>query len=247
MRGKLMLAVAVLITHSAAGRSADAKAREYKDASGFTLKYPEGWLLTLDPPTQSDHKLYPAEFGEALRKFGLETNPVRVLLTRESQHAGIERLAVLVSPEAAPVTPEALELELDDLRGRTRPGIVSVEEVRGEVRTINGREALDIGFVVRSARKPSSAITCRYVRFANEGRSYELVALSWPESYAKFAPSFAWMIDHFQPPAAPAAPAIGTFWLAAIGCVVGGLIGLAVVLVRSRGKGSLDRRAVRFG
>jgi hypothetical protein len=222
----MQLKIAVLLSLSICCGTVLAKAEEYVSPKGYSLRYPDGWLVAYDSREQ-----------ETPKTLGQKTNALDFIVRNP---AGSGNINIGVTNDEMVISDQA-EMELRtivipsiDMHG-SHPTDIEVEQVQ-----LGGRKVLSATFKVKATTPSTSDSAVWQVLIPGGGHTYMVTLTSREAEFDELRPLFEDMLASVKTPA-PTRHIAGTGSSAvrnvALGLIVVGLagaVGTSLIVIAKR-------------
>jgi len=180
---------------------------EYRDPSGFSFTYPEGWSALTKLTAES---LLPPEIKRWLATNKFDLNQICVMLVHHGHGDFLETVNVIISPEAIPICDESARELAGLITTQFRFAGMSFESPVAQVRQIGEKQAIVIDLLMH---KPGVPVPIRERQFylTLGGNTYLITCVGSAESFARYPSIFEHMVASFHADAsAPSRVGVGT-------------------------------------
>jgi len=210
-------------------------AGEYRDQSGFSFTYPDGWYAA--GKFENLAKL-PPELAKWIANNHIDLNQVAVVLIHSGRGSFLDNLNVVVVHDEMPLDDASIREIENGLPGQYRSMGVSIENLEGHVQQVGNNKAMVVDY---RSRLPGLSLPMRqrqyYVPLG--GNTYIVTCTSTSEGFARSAPLFEQIVESFATTASNPAGALNHFKtdkvliFGVIGGAVFGMIGALVAAWKS--------------
>lgn len=203
-----------------------ARGGEYADPSGFSITYPDGWVVVNRAAMSGAQQALPPEMRDWVAKNKLDLSKVAVMVVRNGQEDFLENLNVVVNNQQIPTDDNAVKQLTAAMPGQYAAMGAQVTNIQGRVQKVASRDAVVVEY---DARLPGveTPLRQRQVALPGGGKTYIVTCTARADTFDKYQPTFDAVLASFKAPA----PA-GFDWSRVFSTgVIGGLIGLVVAVV----------------
>jgi hypothetical protein len=219
MRGAWLVGSLLLLAcgaHAAAG--------EYTDPSGFSLKFPDGWVAVNSGLMEHSSDTIPEAVKAMVANGQVDLNSIAVMVIRDSKDDTFENLNVVVEKEQIPVDDNSLkELKTVVAQQYSKMG-VTITNFQAKIQKVANRDAIVMDFDSQQA-----GVKQKQVMLPGGGKTYIVTFTGDPATFKNYEPTFDTILANFQAPAPVAAKGFNwnkTLTMGIVGGVIGGLVGL---------------------
>jgi hypothetical protein len=225
LRAGLVLATLVLATGATS-----TVAGEYRDPTGFSFVYPEGWFVVPNLQDVTKDKSLPPGIRNWLEKHPIDLNKARLLLVRNADDEFLQNLNVVVVDQQQPVNDTLLKQNLKLFPQQFTSMGLNVNDLQGRLQKVGINEALvfDYRFIVPGTE---TEVKQRQVHIPGGGKTF-IVTCTWKaDTSADSLQPFENMLASFNVPA----PIARRFDMTSVlrGAIIGAVIGALIVLFRT--------------
>ena len=215
--------------------AAAAVAGEYRDPSGFSFTYPDGWFAA--GKFENLAKL-PPELARWIANNHIDLKQVAVVLIHAGRGNFLDNLNVVVFHEEMPLDDASIKEIEKGLPAQYRSMGVSIENLESHVQQVGNNKAMVVDY---RSRLPGLSFPMRqrqyYVPLA--GNTYIVTCTATSEGFAGIAPVFEQIVESFSTTASNPAGALNNFKtdqvliFGVIGGAVFGMVGALVAAWKS--------------
>lgn len=210
-------------------------AGDYSDPTGFSFKYPDGWVIITKPGMDVDKNALPPEISNWIKKNNIDLTKISVYLIRDGEEEFLENLDVVVNHQELPVNDASLKQLQDMLAQQYRAFGLTIDQLTGRIQKIGANEAIVFEYQMQL---PDSLLPLRQrqVFFSGGGKTFIVTCTARPDTFATYAPTFDTILASFKIPA-PTLKTKGIDWnhvwmMGIVGGVVGGAVSLLIGLIK---------------
>jgi hypothetical protein len=201
---------------------------EYRDPTGYSFTYPEGWFIASSRREVTGGKPLPQEIQTWLDKNRADLNKVSVFLIRHGPEDFHENLHVAVLPFQAPINDRALKDLLKTLPEKFSSIGAKLENLEGRVQTTGNNESLVVEYQITLAGA-ASPMHQRQLYIPGGGKTYVVTCSGKADTFATYAPTFDTILASFKTPP-PISKQVDSAAYRA-GYIVGVVVGVLMVVV----------------
>jgi hypothetical protein len=176
-----------------------AAADEYKDSSGFSFEYPEGWVAVGKPgKALSGAKLAP-EIQAWLKLNQASLNKVTVVVLREKGGEFLENMNVVLERQRITVNDATVKKLVEVMPRQFRAAGATLEDMEGRVQKLGNNKAMVLDYRLKL---PGAKFFMKQKQvFFSGGGTTCIVTCSAPaETFATYAPTFDKILAGFKLP-----------------------------------------------
>jgi hypothetical protein len=172
---------------------------DYKDASGFSFTYPDGWILLTAEKFKDATAEIPEETKKWIEKNKIDLGRVKVMLVREpkGQEEFLENLNVVVVKEQLRLDDESVKFLLGAIQKRYETIDAKLEKLKSRVEKVGSCDALVLDYELKLPTS-KAASRQRQIYFKGEGKTVIVSFTSSVESFDKYAPKFEKIVESFK-------------------------------------------------
>lgn len=173
---------------------------EYRDASGFSFTYPDGWIALTNPGKKINQQALGPEIQGWLDKNNINWDKVPVVLIRETSNEVPETLIVTVSRGEFTTDELAVKRTLDSLKQQAKSLGVTIENVDGRSRKYGTNDTIVVDYRNISPLTPIVSHQ-RTVFFCGDGNTYMLTCTAKEELFVDLSGTFDGILASVKVPA----------------------------------------------
>jgi hypothetical protein len=198
----------------------------YADPSGFSFRYPDGWIPVTRATMGDLNQVLPGEVKDWISRNRVDLNRLQVVLIRAGRDEFLESLNVVVDNQQIPVNDDTAKKLTSTIAQKYGAMGVKVDDVQGRVQKVGSYDAVVVEYQAQMPGVPET-LRQRQVLFPGGGKTFIVTCTAKANSFDKYQPTFDTVLASFQ---VPAPVAQGFDWdrvetMTVVGGLIGGLIG----------------------